>query len=88
MLLRLLSGSIVSDSLQPHGLQPARFFYPWDFSGENTGVGCCFLLQGIFLTQGSNLGRLCLLHWQLIIHSGATGEPYKIIRVCVCVCNR
>ena len=26
------------------------------FSGKNTGVGCHFLLQGIFLTQGSNLG--------------------------------
>ena len=36
-------------------------FCPWDFSGKNTGVGCHFLLQGIFLTQGSNL---CLLHWQ------------------------
>ena len=24
--------------------------------GKNTGVGCHFLLQGIFLTQGSNLG--------------------------------
>ena len=23
---------------------------------KNTGVGCCSLLQGIFLTQGSNLG--------------------------------
>ena len=29
--------------------------------GKNTGEGCCFLLQGIFLTQGSNLG---LLHWK------------------------
>ena len=28
----------------------------------NTGVGCHFLIQGIFLTQGSNLG---LLHWQV-----------------------
>ena len=27
---------------------------PWDFPGENTGVGCHFLLQGIFLTQGSS----------------------------------
>ena len=26
------------------------------FPGKNTGVGCHFLLQGIFLTQGSNLG--------------------------------
>ena len=24
-------------------------FCPWDFSGKNTGVGCHFLLQGIFL---------------------------------------
>ena len=30
-------------------------------SGKRTGVGCHFLLQGIFLTQGSNQ---YLLHWQ------------------------
>ena len=29
---------------------------PWDFPGKNTGVGCHFLLQGIFLTQGLNPG--------------------------------
>ena len=34
----------------------------WDFSGKNTGVGCHFLLQGIFLTQDLNLH---LLHWQV-----------------------
>ena len=28
----------------------------WDFQGKNTGVGCHFALQGIFLTQGSNVG--------------------------------
>ena len=33
--------------------------------GKNTGVGCHALLQGIFLTQGSNLCLLCLLHWQV-----------------------
>ena len=32
--------------------------------GKNTGVGCYFLLQGIFLTQESNLHLLRLLHWQ------------------------
>ena len=36
-----------------------------DSPGKNTGVGCDSLLQGIFLTQGSNLVLLCLLHWQL-----------------------
>ena len=34
----------------------------WDFSDKNTGVGCYFLLQGIVLTQGSDLS---LLHWQV-----------------------
>ena len=33
--------------------------------GENTGVGCHFLLQGIFLTQGSNPHLLHFLHWQM-----------------------
>ena len=32
-----------------------------DFPGQNIGVGCHALLQGIFLTQGLNL---CLLLWQ------------------------
>ena len=45
----------MSDSLQPYGLEPARLLCPWDSPGKNTGVGCHALLQGIFLTQGSNL---------------------------------
>ena len=37
----------------------------WDSPGKNNGVGCHCLLQGIFLTQGSNLRLLLnLLHWQ------------------------
>ena len=32
----------------------ARFLCPWHFPGKNPGVGCHFLLQGIYLTQGSN----------------------------------
>ena len=47
--------------LQSHGLQPARFLRLWNSPGKNTGVGCHFLLQRIFLTQGS---YSCLLHWQ------------------------
>ena len=35
-----------------------------DFPGKNTGVSCHFLLQGILLTQGSNLCFLRLLHRQ------------------------
>ena len=29
--------SVVSDSLQPHGLQPTRLLCPWDSPGKNTG---------------------------------------------------
>ena len=35
----LLSHSVVSDSLWPHGLYPARFLCPWDSPGKNTGGG-------------------------------------------------
>ena len=45
------SHSVVSDSLQPHGLCS-----PWNSPGRNTGVGSCSLLQGIIPTQGSNPG--------------------------------
>ena len=38
---------------------------PRDFLGNNTGVGCHALLQEIFLTQGSNVDLLYVLHWQL-----------------------
>ena len=48
----------------PHRLYPTRLFCPWDSPGKNTGVGCHALLQGIFLTQGSNPRLLCLLLWQ------------------------
>ena len=51
----MLTHPVMSDWLQPHGPQPTRVLYPWDSSGKNTGVGCHFLLQGIFLTQELNL---------------------------------
>ena len=56
--------SVVSDSVQPYGLQSARLLCPWDSPGKNTGVGCHFLLWGIFLTQGSDHSLLRLLDWQ------------------------
>ena len=50
-----------------------QLFCPWDFPGKNTGVGSHSLLQGIFLTQGSNLG---LLHCrQILYHLSHQGSP-------------
>ena len=57
--------SVVSDSLQPHGLYPTRLLCPWNSPGKNTEVGCHALLQGIFQTRGSHPG---LLHCRKILY--------------------
>ena len=57
-------------TLPPCVLQPIRLLCPWNFSGKNTGAGCHFLHQGIFLTQISNPHLLSLLHcttWKAMI---------------------
>ena len=57
----------------PVDCKPARLLCPWDSPGKNTGVSSHFLLQGIFLTQGSNLG---LLHCrQIFYHLNHQGSP-------------
>ena len=59
-----------------HATVHARLLRPWYFLGKNTGVGCHFLLQRIFPTQGSNPG---LLHHRQILyrlsHQGSLGVP-------------
>ena len=55
----------MSDSLQPEGVYPSRLLCPWNSPGKNPGVGSPYLLQGIFPTQGSNLG---LLHFRQILY--------------------
>ena len=47
----MLSCSVISNSLRPHGLLPTRLLCPWNSPGKNTRVGCYSLLQGIFLTH-------------------------------------
>ena len=49
-----------------------RLLCPWDPPGKNTRVHCHTLLQGIFLTQGSNLHLLCFLNCRRIFF---TTEP-------------
>ena len=68
-----VSHSVMSDSLQPHGLQPASLLCPWNSPGKNTGRGNHSLLQGIFLTQGSSPG---LLHCrQILFYLNHQGSP-------------
>ena len=44
------------------GFSMQEYWSSWDSPCRNTGVGCCFLPQGIFLTQGSNPSPLHLLY--------------------------
>ena len=57
------SVSVMSDSLPPP--QTVAHICPWNSPGRNTGVGCHFLLQGIFATQGSSPG---FLHCRQILY--------------------
>ena len=72
----VLSDEAVSSSLLSHALKAARLLCPWDFPGKNTRMGCHFLLQGIFLTQGLNP---CLLPWQAdSLPLSHLGSPVKV----------
>ena len=48
-------------------------FLSMGFSGKNTGLGSHSLLQGIFTTQGSNLGLLD--HRQILYRLSHQGSP-------------
>ena len=62
----------MSNSLQSHGLEPTGLLYPWNSPGKDTGVGCHFLLQGIFPTQGSNPDLLhCRQTLYCLSHQGS-----------------
>ena len=78
--MKNLSCAVMSNSLWLHELQPYRLICPWEFLGKNTGVGCPFLFQEIFPTQGSSQG---LLHCRRILYQ-ATRETqliYAIIKL-------
>ena len=50
----------MSDSVQPHRRQPTRLRHPWDSPGQNTGVGCHFLLQCMKVKSESEVTQSCL----------------------------
>ena len=62
--------SVAYDSVTPHTVACASLSV--DFPGKHTGVGCHFLLQEIFPTQGSNPR---LLHWQDSLLLSQQGNP-------------
>ena len=68
--------SLVSDSLQPHGLSPPGSSVRGISQVRILEWGCQFFLEGIFLTQGSNP---CLLHCrQILYHLSHQGSSIHI----------
>ena len=52
-----------------------------DSPDKNTGVGCHFLLQRVFMTQGSNPSLLNLPHWQVgSLPLAPPGDPHFPIK--------
>ena len=72
-----------SHSALSYCCDPIRLLCAWDFPGKNSGVGCHFLLQGIFLTQGSNP---CLLHCRQSPVSQMDFLQYWDTREAPCMC--
>ena len=60
-----------------YGLWLTRLLSPWDSPDKNAGVGCHFLLQGIFLIQGQNPRLLRLLHCREILYTEPLGKSLK-----------
>ena len=71
--------SVVSDSLQPHGLQPAS-------SSVQARRACHFFLQGVFLTQGLNPCLQGLLLYRRLVYCWATSEVPKF-HTLLCKCS-
>ena len=71
----------MSDSLRPRGL-----YSPWNSPGQITGVGSLSLLQGIFPTQGSNLG---LLHCRWILYqlNHSSVQFSSVAQSCLTLCD-
>ena len=70
-LLQCVSWSVISDSVTPRTV--ARQASVHGSPGKDTGVGSHSLLQGIFLTQGSNPGLLYCI--QIVYHLSQQGRP-------------
>ena len=66
---------------------PTRLLCPWDSPGKKSGVGCHFLLQGIFLTQESNLHLWRLLHYRQILHPLAYQRTRRHRKISECICR-
>ena len=74
--VRLFAASWTAALQAPRSMGFSRLLGPWDCPGKNTGVGCHALLQGIFPTQGLNVG---LLHCRRIVDRLSRRKPHLAV---------
>ena len=74
------SHSVVSDSSQPHGLQPTMLLCPWDFPVKSTGVGCHCLLH---LHPYLSFNMALLMNFSTLY---GIVEVLKLVTNCWCLC--
>ena len=90
IIKRTVPGTISATCLHAQSLVCVRLLAtPWTvacqvplsmgFPGKNTGVGCHFLLQGIFPTQGLNPGLLYCM--QILYHLSHQGSPSDLLGI-------
>ena len=77
-----LVAPIVSGSLRPYGLKPARLLCPWESPGKNIRVGGHALLQGIFPTQSPKSSALQANSW-LLSHWGSPLFNTYMFHICI-----
>ena len=65
--------------MQLHGLELTELLYSWDLPGKNAGVGCHFLLQGIFLTQDQTHVSCVSCIGKGFFTTKSPGKPWQIM---------
>ena len=74
-------------TLRPLGLYSTRLPVHGIFPGKNTGVGCHFLLQGIFPTQASDWRLLSLPHGRQILDLSLNITPFFLGELALPLCG-
>jgi len=78
-----LSHWVVSNSQQPHGLQPTRLLRPWDFPGKSTGVGCHCLFHACWYLHTNSRARFTKPLILITLTYGVVEEVRKFILLSV-----
>ena len=73
--------------MRPHIRQPTRLPCPWDSPGENTGVGCHFLLQCMKVRSESEVTQSCPTLSGPVDHSLPGSSVHGIFQARVLECG-